>query len=54
MVKVRHARFQVPHLARYTDSKVMKSVNRRIDAIVAEMGCDPKPEGANEREIRSA
>ncbi|HEY3570828.1 MAG TPA: hypothetical protein VGP73_23055 [Thermoanaerobaculia bacterium] len=51
MVKVRHGRFQVPHLTRYRDPKVLRSVNRQIDAIVAEMGCDPT---TYEIEIRSA
>jgi hypothetical protein len=54
MVKVRHGRFQVPHLTQYRDPKAMKSVNGQIDAIVGEMGCDPETGKADDIEIRSA
>jgi|tagenome__1003787_1003787.scaffolds.fasta_scaffold20907154_2 hypothetical protein len=51
MVKVRHGRFQVPHLTRYRDPKVVKSVNRQIDAIIADLGCGPEKEGKDGLEI---
>jgi len=51
MVKVRHGRFQAPHLTRYRDPKVVKSVNRQIDAIIADLGCGPEKEGKDGLEI---
>jgi hypothetical protein len=54
MVKVRHGRFHVPHLTRYRDPKVMRSVNRQIDAIAADLGCGPEQEGKDDLEIRTS
>jgi hypothetical protein len=54
MVKVRHGRFQAPHLTRYRDPAVVKSVNQQIDAIFAELGCGPEMEGKDELNIESS
>lgn len=54
MVKVRHGRFQAPHLTHYRDPKVMGSVNRQIDAIVADLGCGPEKEGKDGLEIMTS
>src|SRR4051812_1455666 len=54
MVKVRNGRFQAPHLTRYRDPKVVKSVNRQIDAIIADLGCGPEQEGKDGLEIRTS
>jgi hypothetical protein len=42
-VKVHHGYFQAPRLTRYRNPKVMKSVNRRIDASFRDLGCEPEP-----------
>lgn len=54
MVKVRQGRFQAPHLTRFRDKAVLKSVNQQIDAIFAELGCGPEMEGKDELNIESS
>lgn len=54
MVKVRHGRFEAPHLTRFRDKAVLRSVNQQIDAIFAELGCGPEMEGKDELNIESS
>ena len=54
MIKVRHGRFEAPHLTRYRNPAVLKSVNQQIDAIFADLGCGPEMEGKDELNIESS